>query len=159
MAFFPFSGDITRDKTVQSCMRMRQLMAQQSILFWASHEADIRLREISGKDEITSEHVMEFIQNNSRKFEMANMPHWTSDALNYTKKIIGHRMYETSKSQSDSSKLEELYNACVDNDSVKLIDIYDKKKEVPLSEIAWNKFSKFSLKCKEMRQFVRKKGR
>ncbi|XP_037024860.1 uncharacterized protein LOC119066461 [Bradysia coprophila] len=40
------SGDITRDKTVQASMRMRQLGKCHSIVFWASYAADVRIRSI-----------------------------------------------------------------------------------------------------------------
>lgn len=58
------SGDITRDKTVQACMRMRQLKATQSISFWASYEADIRIRkvcELSAKDTVQNKHIIKFM--------------------------------------------------------------------------------------------------
>lgn len=127
------SGDITRDKTVQSCMRMRQLATTQSILFWASNEADIRLRELSNQGKVETHHVMKFIENNSCLFETANMVHWTTGASNYTKKMIGHKLYE--------NRLEDLYNACVDDDFVKLTAMYGEKEEALLTKIAWTKYS------------------
>lgn len=133
------SGDITRDKTVQSCMRMRQLATTQSILFWASNEADIRLRKLSNQGKVETHHVMEFIENNSRLFEKANMVHWTTGALNYTRKMIGHKLHENS--------LGDLYNACVDDDFVKLTAMYGEKEEALLSKIAWNKYSKLEFDC------------
>lgn len=132
------SGDITRDKTVQSCMRMRQLATTQSILFWPSYEADIRLQAISGQDAVQCSHVIRFIEENSRKFEKAIMVHWTTAALNFTKKIIGHKLY-------GDNDFEALYEACVDDDFVKLKDMYGEKDETLLYEIAMDKFVKISM--------------
>lgn len=158
MACVTLSGDITRDKTVQACMRMRQLRTTQSILFWASNEADIHLRKLSGQRRVESRHVMEFIENNSRLFETANMAHWTAGALNYTKKFIGHKMYENSLEKAvDDSPLEKLYKACVDDDFMKLSEMYGEKEEALLSKIAWDKFGKFAFECaREVRSVVEK---
>lgn len=144
------SGDITRDKTVQSCMRMRQLASTQSILFWASTEADIRLRELSGQRKVQSEHVMDFIEKNSQRFEEANMVHWTTGALNYTKKSAAHKMFE------NDANLEKLYKQCVDDDYVKLSAMYGEKEEAALTRITYHKFSKLAYDCKDrvVRDFV-----
>lgn len=134
------SGDITRDKTVQSCMRMRQLATTQSILFWPSYEADIHLREISRQGKVQSKHVMTFIEKNSKEFEIANMAHWTTGSLNYTKKMIGHKLYE-----NDANNFVALYNACVDDDFVKLKVMFGEKDEAKLVNIAYEKFNKLAV--------------
>lgn len=146
------SGDITRDKTVQASMRMRQLKTTQSILFLASHEADIRLRQLSGQRRVESHHVMQFIENNTKQFETANMAHWAAGAMNYTKKLTGHKMYEkSSESPSmDSSMvtgddekhpLERLYDHCVDDDFIDLKKMFGEKEEALLYDITHKKFS------------------
>lgn len=138
------SGDITRDKTVQSCMRMRQLETSQSISFWASHEADARIRKLcklSARNVVENAHVIQFIENNSREFETANMVHWTTSALNYTKKLIGHKLYEN---LTDDNSMLELYRKCVDDDFVKLTEMYGEKEEAKLLDIAWKKFDKLA---------------
>ncbi|XP_055325640.1 uncharacterized protein LOC129579505 [Sitodiplosis mosellana] len=141
MACVTLSGDITCDKTVQSCMRMRELKTTQSILFWPSHEADIRLRELSGQRKVEIKHVMQFIENNSNLFKTANMTHWAADALNYTKKMSGHKKYEISLGNAiDDSSLEALYMTCVDDDLFELEVMYSEKKEAKLHDIIWKKF-------------------
>lgn len=135
------SGDITRDKTVQSCMRMRQLATTQSILFWPSYEADIRLRELSQRKKVESKHVMKFVENNSERFETANTVHWTTSALNYVKKLVGHKLYENA---NDENELVKLYEACVEDDYVKLNGMYGEKEEVLLTKIVWEKFGKLA---------------
>lgn len=76
------SGDITRDKTVQACMRMRQLGRGQSIAFWASYEANLKIRkkcQATTQHECTpNHHVIEFICDNSQKTEMENTVHWAA---------------------------------------------------------------------------------
>lgn len=139
------SGDITRDKTVQSCMRMRQLATTQSILFWPSYEANVRLQALSRQGRVECKHVMEFIEENSQKFETSNMVHWTTAALNYTKKLVGHKLYE-------GNDLEALYDACVDGDFVKLKDMFGEKNETLLSEIAVDQFGKI------YKHYMRKKA-
>lgn len=72
------SDDIERDKTVQDCMRMRQLGSGHSIAFWASHKADCCIKEtcnLAANDLITNEHVIAFIRSNSERFKMENTPH------------------------------------------------------------------------------------
>ncbi|XP_055301272.1 uncharacterized protein LOC129567922 [Sitodiplosis mosellana] len=160
MACVTLSGDITRDKTVQACMRMRQLKTTQSIMFWASNEADIRLRKLSSQRRVESRHVMEFIENNSRLFETTNMAHWTAGAVNYTKKLIGHKMYDNFMEHTidanamevdtdDKHPLEKLYENCVDDDYVKLKTIYGEKEEVLLRRIVWDKFGDLAFSCSE----------
>lgn len=138
------SGDITRDKTVQACMRMRQLGRGHSIAFWASFEADLRIREIfqfSPTDQITNEHVVEFICNNSRIFEIENTVHWAAAALNYTKKLAAHKLYERSCGQS---VMKQLYEKVVDKEFVTLTELYGGKELELLSNISRNNFEKLA---------------
>lgn len=153
------SGDITRDKTVQSCMRMRQLGTNHSICFWASCEADIRIRKmcnLSPNDGISNENVIAFISQNSQQLETTNMVHWTVAACNYTKKLIGHKLFDGDT--ADESSMEQLYAKCVDNEFVKLIDMYGDKDEIFLTQIAWSKFDRIASEYranKEIKTFVR----
>lgn len=136
------SGDITHDKTVQSCMRMRQLGKGHMISFWASYEADICIRKISRlsmNDKVTNEDVFEFINANSSQFETANMVHWTSAAHNYTKKLIGHKLFE---SIGNAESMKKLYEICVDDECIKLDEMYGEKDEALLTKVAWSRFSK-----------------
>ncbi|XP_031632913.1 uncharacterized protein LOC116346822 [Contarinia nasturtii] len=158
MACVTLSGDITCDKTVQSCMRMRQLGKNHSICFWASYEADICIRKIcnlSAEDKITNENVIDFICNNSNQFEKTNMVHWTAAALNYTKKSIGHKLFENN---TDEDAMEDLYDICVDEEYVTLEKTYGDKDEAHLTDIAWAKFDRLGADYKsnkEIRMFVR----
>lgn len=153
------SGDITRDKTVQSCMRMRQLGSKHSICFWASCEADIRIRklcDLSTEESITNEHVINFISSNSKQLETANMIHWTSAALNYTKKLIGHKLFDVA---TDEYFMQQLYAKCVDDEFSSLINMYGDKEQALLIDIAWSKFDKITTEHranKEIKAFVRK---
>ncbi|XP_031635809.1 uncharacterized protein LOC116348812 isoform X2 [Contarinia nasturtii] len=151
------SGDITRDKSVQSCMRMRQLETSQSIRFWASYEADIRIRkvcELSERDTVENVHVIKFIEHNSRQFEKANMMHWTTGALNYTKKLVGHKQYENAE---DDDSMKKLYEKCVDDDFAKLVEMYGEKEEAKIIDIAWKKFDKIDGRHvdRQFRSFIR----
>lgn len=151
------SGDISRDKTVQSCMRMRQLETSQSISFWASYEADIGIRkvcELSPQATVKNEHVIKFIEHNSSEFVKANIVHWTTCALNYTKKLIGHKQYED---KDDDDSMKQLYDKCIDDDFALLTEMYGEKEEAKLIDIAWKKFDKIA-GCnvdRNIRPFVR----
>lgn len=141
-AVVTLSGDITRDKTVQACMRMRQLKSYQSISFWASHETDIRIRELcnlSMHEDVTNEDVFKFICNNSQQFETINMIHWTVGALNYTKKFVAHRHSNTYR----ENNLKNLYKMCADDEIIKLIDMYGEKHESLLIDTVHAQFKKF----------------
>lgn len=160
MACVTLSGDITRDKTVQSCMRMRQLgkVNGHSISFLASYEADVRIREtnkLSSKDRIANEHVIKFISRNSDQFVITNMVHWTASSLNYTKKLIAHKLFEN---ENDEVSMGKLYDICVDDEFAKLSEMYGDKKESMLTEVAWSKYDKIAAANKRNRQiqmFVR----
>lgn len=148
------SGDMTRDKTVQSCMRMRQLGKANghSISFLASSEADVCIRktnELSSKDRITNEHVIEFIGHNSDQFVITNMVHWTASSLNYTKKLIAHKLFEN---ENDKVSMGKLYDICVDDEFAKLNEMYGDKKESMLIEVAWSKYDKIAAAHKRNRQ-------
>lgn len=138
------SGDITHDKTVQSCMRMRQLGKGHMISFWASYEADIRIRKISRlsmEDQVTNEDVFDFINANSSQFETANMVHWTTAALNYTKKLIGHKLFENI---GNAESMKKLYEICVDDEFIKLDEMYGELDEALLTKVAWSRFSRLA---------------
>lgn len=152
------SGDITYDKTVQACMRMRQLQTSQSISFWASHEADLRIRKrcvLPKEAKVRNEHVIKFIEHNSRQFVEDNMKHWTTASINYTKKLIGHKLFEDA---TDDESMKNLYEKCVDNDLIKLSDMFGEKKEGKLKDVAWAKFSTLIRDCKDesLRRSIRK---
>lgn len=137
--FDSLSGEITRDKTVQACMRMRQLGRGHSIAFWASFEADLRIREtcqLSPQDAITSENVVDFICSNSAKFEKENTVHWAAAGYNYTKKLAAHKLYEN---KIDS--MPKLYEKCVDNEYLTLDEMYGDKETALLTEISKHKFA------------------
>lgn len=137
------SGDITRDKTVQACMRMRKLGTGQTIAFYASHEADIRIRQtcqLTESDAITNEHVMRFIEYNSQQMEKENMVHWSVGAVNYTKKNAGYQIYGKQMNCMDTTMLCKLYEKCVDTEFVTLNELYGDKSDTLLSNIAQAKF-------------------
>lgn len=155
------SGDITRDKTVQCCMRMRQLGKGHSISFLASFEADIKLRNVcklSTDDKITNENVLDFIRDNSRRFEQENMCHWATAGLNYTEKYIGHELFENT---SDNNALDELYKWCIEKEIVELAEMYRENKQASLQEIVKSRMDEFSLRTQmtdAKRQFVNDKN-
>lgn len=132
------SGEITRDKTVQACMRMRELEEGQSIAFWASYEADLRIRDTISYQykEPSNEDVIKFIQNNSLRFEQENTIHWAYAAHNYTKKLAACKLYQ------ESNNLMDLYKGCEDKEYVTLRETYSDKKEETLKNLSLNKFNK-----------------
>lgn len=156
------SGDITRDKMVQSCMRMRQLGKAQSISFMASFEADLGIRklcQLSAENKVTNENVIQFIYANSKQFERANMPHWASAGLNYVKKQIGHKLGEKSL---DENSMKKLYDWCIENEFLKLEEMYGEKIEALLKDIVelqLNKIATDSQMTPETHQFLTKMKR
>lgn len=138
------SGDITRDKTVQACMRMRLLGRGHSIAFWASFEADTRIRQLCtlGETKPTNAHVFKFICANSNHFEEENTVHWYVAALNYTKKIAAIRQSEKWLSlEYPEKQLKYLYEQCVDDEFVTLKDMYGIK-DASQIQTAIEKFAK-----------------
>lgn len=138
------SGEITRDKTVQACMRMRQLGKGHSIAFWASFEADVKIRslcELDPQDYVTNENVIDFICDNSQRFEVDNTVHWASAAFNYTKKLAAHKLHENS---TEDAAIKNLYEKCVDIEYVTLEEMYGDKEVVPLTDITQSKFATLS---------------
>lgn len=135
------SGDITRDKTVQACMRMRLLGKGHSVVFWASYEADVRIREFCNLVDATptNKDVIAFICHNSSRFEEDNMVHWSAAAFNYTKKLIAHKLHDDSDAD-DSLKM--LYETCVDNEYVTLREMYGVKESALLTQLSKGKFNK-----------------
>lgn len=135
------SGDITRDKTVQACMRMRQLGNGHVISFWASHEADARIKklcDLSSDDYPTNEHVIDFICENSNQFERNNMPYWASAAHNYAKKLAGHMLY--SENEYGKNAIVDLSNMCIDDEYVTLKDMYENRQDFQLQTISAKRF-------------------
>ncbi|XP_055310984.1 uncharacterized protein LOC129573874 [Sitodiplosis mosellana] len=139
------SGDITRDKTVQACMRMRELGQEEghSIAFWASFEADVKIQILCKfalpHECLPNQHVIEFICRNSENFETEHTVHWAAGAYNYTQKLVGHKLHEHS---NDEASLKNLLNTCVDSEYVKLEEVYGDKEDARLVDIARNKFDK-----------------
>ncbi|XP_031637088.1 uncharacterized protein LOC116349683 [Contarinia nasturtii] len=150
------SGDITRDKTVQACMRMRQLGKGQSIAFWASYEADLKIQKLceskAKPHECTpNQHVVEFICNNSKTVETENTVHWAAGAHNYTKKLIGHL---TCGNHNDRLSLDHLLRTVIDGEITKLEDMYGDKQEAPLADITRNKFNKLARDFSDFRNVI-----
>lgn len=138
------SGDITRDKTVQACMRMRLLGRGHSIVFVASYEADVRIREVCnlGREaRPTNKHVIEFICHNSRRFEEENTVHWSSSAFNYTKKLVAHKLHDNAEADDE---LLMLNLKCKENEYVTLTDMYGVKEAALLTQISTNQFDKLA---------------
>lgn len=135
------SGDITRDKTVQACMRMRLLGHGHSVVFMASYEAHVRIRETCNlrDKKPTSRDVIDFICKNSSRFEEENTVHWSAAAVNYTKKLVAHKMYEKSP---EPNATQLLHLKCKDNEFVTLKDMYGVKESALLSQISKSQFEK-----------------
>lgn len=135
------SADITRDKTVQACMRMRLLGKGHSIVFVASYEADVRIREFCnlGNSRRTNKHVIDFICDNSRRFEEENIVHWSAAAYNYTKKLVAHKLYDDSV---DENATQMLHAKVLDNEYVTLKDMYGVKETALLTQISKSQFEK-----------------
>lgn len=136
------SGGITRDKTVQACMRMRMLGEGHQISFWASHEADIGIRTLSGKLDgarITSTDVFNYISKNSAKFEEAGMCYWSNASINYTKKCAAHKRLEDQLHTPDAptmrTLLNELWENCSEPQNLGLIELYGAKKTATLTKV------------------------
>lgn len=119
-------------------MRMRQLGKGHSIAFWASFEADLRIRttcDLLPFDCVSNENIVQFICENSRKFEAENVVHWAIAAHNYSQKLAAHKLYD------DSNDAERLYGKCVDNEFLTLREMYGDKEEALLTAIAKSKFA------------------
>ncbi|XP_031629745.1 uncharacterized protein LOC116344981 [Contarinia nasturtii] len=149
------SGDITRDKTVQACMRMRLLGRGHTISFWASNEADVRIKEICNiqNHTPTTNDVIQFICHNSKKFEEDNTYHWAAAAYNYAKKIAAHENNENSIAvEGEVSPLIRLYNQCVDNEYVTLKEMYGGKEDKLLTQLTNGRFEKLKQTLTENQQ-------
>lgn len=150
------SGEITRDKTVQACMRMRLLGRGHSIAFWASFETDVRIREfcnLTDDTELTNEHVLRFICDNSERMQKKNVVHWAAAAFNYAKKMSAHKLHEPGEANS----VEALTRLCLDREFVTLKEMYGGKDDVLLSEISkmrFNKLAKMYEDCPQIRKFI-----
>lgn len=150
------SGDITRDKTVQACMRMRHLDRGHSIVFWASNEADFRIRStcnLQAGDSITNEHVIKFVCANSKRSEKENTVHWAAAAHNYAKKLAAHKLHNES--------LEELYEKCADEEFTTLKNMYGDEEEmlvVDLSQIKFSKLAQIYRERESIAEFVERVG-
>lgn len=148
------SGDITRDKTVQACMRMRQLAKNQSISFWASYQADVCIRKLcklSNADQITNAHVFEFICENSRDSERDQMRYWAANGVNYVKKMIGHKSSDRLPSENS---MENLY---VEKEFATLAQMYGEKKVASLKDITEAKLNQLASDAQvtdEIKRFV-----
>lgn len=134
------SGDITRDKTIQACMRMRQLQSKQSVEFWASYEAHAKIRKVCdlrATERIQIDHVVEFIEENSVNFVKNNIGYWALAAHNYAKKQAAHERFGKSNVKADIKKMS---NHCLDNECSTLNELYAHKKDVvcELSEKQFN---------------------
>lgn len=156
------SGGMTRDKTVQACMRMRMLGRGHQISFWASHEADIGIRKSCGKsatDAVTTKDVTEYIGKNSEQFEKDGMSHWLNASLNYAKKFAAHKYLEKHAQQSTiDALLQQLGERCSDPEFVKLDYLYGAKTPVELMDDARTKFFRIEMlynKDKEIFKWIR----
>lgn len=136
------SADITRDETVQACMRMRLLGKGHSIVFWGSFEADARIRETCRDSrKVTNKNVIKFITENSKRFEKENAAHWSAAGFNYAKKLAAHQRYgQPNTMRKDENALKRLYDACIDNE-FSLNDLYGEKKNLWFAKITHVKFS------------------
>lgn len=141
------SGEITRDKTVQACMRMRLLGKGHRISFWAAFEADMRIRDICqiGENKPTNKDVIQFICTNSKRFEEENTIHWASAGYNYAKKIVAHKLNENDILVNDQqAPLRYMYDQIVDNEFITLNDCYGGKENAPVTQIVNARFMKLN---------------
>lgn len=138
------SGGITRDKTVQACMRMRLLGKGHRVSFWASHEADIGIRKLkieNNNPDITGGDVMKYIENNSAELEKNEMAHWSIAALNYTQKLAAHKELKKLERDPTQNELCSLGRKCSAPDISLLEHMFGSKKKVSLRTISLHGFT------------------
>lgn len=144
-------GGITRDKTVQACKRMRMLGEGHQVAFWASHEADVCIRQLSGKSaeaRITTEDVINYVVDNSKKFEKEGMSHWLNGAQNYAKKYAAHKYVEEIRIP-ETPKIDlmhELGQRCADTENLNLVELYGAKGSARLTQVGNNAFNQLKNK-------------
>lgn len=143
------SGGITRDKTVQACMRMRLLGQGHTICFWASEESDNSIRDLCDKnkaDVISVREVFNWICHNSQEFEKDGLVHWSVAAYNYSQKLTAYRfiideMNDACANVEPKKLLKKLSDLCTDKEIIKLVDLYGGKNELSVVSILTKRFS------------------
>ena len=133
--------DLTKDKLVQACMRMRLLGNEHMVKFYAPNEIDIKIREFANKnnldDEINSIDILEWSIKNSLDQIETGFLYWSIQGLSYSKKYYANIEFE-----SNFDKKNHFLN-CKEDYSNELKIIYGKsRQELHIKDIISNCKSK-----------------
>ncbi|CAL8134228.1 unnamed protein product [Orchesella dallaii] len=129
-----------RDKLMQACMRMRKLGNGQSVQFYLSHEADIKIRKMrSGNhnDSLSVLDILEWVRENSKEFEEEGLVYWAANARNYAQKLAADVYYDMSSKDPRAGGI--LAKQCEDPEVFSIQALYGqyKKKELIVDVIPY----------------------
>ena len=126
MAAVTLGKDLTKDKLVQACMRMRLLGNGHMVKFYAPNEIDNKIRELTNKDssaEINSIDVLEWSIKNSLNQIEGDFLYWAIQGLSFAKKTYSNLEFETNLDK------QSYFINCKEDYSNELKTIYGKSRQ------------------------------
>ena len=126
MAAVTLGKDLTKDKLVQACMRMRLLGNGHMVKFYAPNEIDNKIRELTNKDssaEINSIDVLEWSIKNSLNQIESGFLYWAIQGLSFAKKTYSNLEFETNLDK------QSYFINCKEDYSNELKTIYGKSRQ------------------------------
>ncbi|UJR29753.1 hypothetical protein I4U23_017301 [Adineta vaga] len=84
-------NDLTKDRFVQACMRMRKLGNGHSLTFWSSFEVH---QQIQKNEQIHLIDILRWLYKNTIESTWDNLYHWIIQSLSFQKKIQGFRQIQ-----------------------------------------------------------------
>lgn len=124
---------MTKDKFVQTCMRMRQLGMSQALTFVAAPDVDSQLRnkhfqakDSTGPEILVPRGVLDWTVSNTVKRICDLLPYFVSQAVSTLRKasMFEKHYYAINEASHDNSSIEAFAQGCVERETLLLHDMY-----------------------------------
>ncbi|CAF1324840.1 unnamed protein product [Adineta steineri] len=131
-------NDLTKDRFVQACMRMRKLGNGHALTFWSSkevHQQIITLKDQSWKekhDTVTVKDILLWVYQNTVHSTWEGLHHWAAQSLSFQRKVkaFGKINWRNEQQEFTSTIMKELATECLEPEVTELKHMYGARKKL-----------------------------
>ena len=142
-------NNLTKDRLVQACMRMRKLGYGHSLTFWSSYEVHQQIRKFKQNpdDSIRLVDILRWVYANTIESIWDGLHYWSAQSLNFQRKLAAFRQIDWKNGQPSFQKntIREFARKCLEPEITELIRTYGTPKTLQLiDEIYFTQYKQFN---------------
>jgi hypothetical protein len=124
-------NNLTKDRLVQACMRMRKLGKHHWLSFWSSNEVHQQIQLLKKhSDQITLTDILRWVYENTQHATWDGLHHWAAQSLSFQRKVTAFRIIDRMDPQESFTDvmMENLAGQCLEAEVLELKSMYGPSK-------------------------------